>query len=130
MTTTISCPECGEPATDESKQKSNLSALGYRHTDHRYRCSECDTQWIRGEPHGGSDKPEWTCDSCGGEYVPHFLFINGSDESVRVRPKCRDCWHVPDERIELNSRFNGENMRAFVGHPSVTGEETEDSFPL
>jgi hypothetical protein len=128
--TTSNCPECGSEATEESILKERLSDLGYRHTDTTFACSECDNRWVIGQPHGGAEKPEWECKSCGGELVPHFLFVTASDRKIRTRPKCRECYHVPDRRIELNSKFNGENIRGFVGHPAVTGEETEESFPL
>jgi predicted RNA-binding Zn-ribbon protein involved in translation (DUF1610 family) len=123
------CPECGAQPTDESVIYEQLSHLGYHHTDTRYECSMCGEKWIVGEPHGTIDNDTWVCDSCGGDYIPHFLYINSGENTIRVRPKCKDCFYLPKERIELESKFNGENIRGFVGHHLTTGdmEDSEDS---
>lgn len=120
-----SCPECGEEATDESIRKRELSALGYQHEDVRYDCPECETTWVHGIPEGETNDNRWVCDSCGGDYMPHFLFVNLSDNTIRTRPKCMHCYHVPKERVEILGKFNGENIRGFVGHHRTTGDRTK-----
>lgn len=125
------CPYCGAKATDESIRKKELSALGYRHEDVRYDCSECDKTWVHGIPKGEYDNEKWECDACeDGHYIPHFLFIHAGEKKITTRPKCNNCYHVPKERIELDSKFNGENIRGFVGHIETTGDRDVDSEPI
>jgi DNA-directed RNA polymerase subunit RPC12/RpoP len=125
------CPYCGHPATDTSIRKKELSELGYRHEDVRYDCSHCDKTWVHGVPKGEYENEEWQCDSCdGGHYIPHFLFVNLSDKTIRTRPKCNNCFHVPKERIEIEAKFNGENIRGFFGHSMTTGNRDVDSDPI
>jgi len=125
------CPFCGASVGENTVRDRNLSALGYKHEDERHDCPECGETFVYGIPKGEHDTDKWTCDSCEeGAYIPHFLFINLSDETVRTRPKCSECYHVPRERIELLSKFNGENVRAFVGHIWTTGDRDVDSDPI
>jgi DNA-directed RNA polymerase subunit RPC12/RpoP len=127
----IHCPYCGHKATDESIRKKDLSDLGYKHKDVRYDCSHCSETWVHGIPKGDYENQQWECDSCEyGRYIPHFLFINLSDETIETRPKCESCYHVPRERIEILSKFHGENIRGFVGHISTTGDRETDSEPI
>lgn len=126
-----SCPECGEAPSGESIVESRLSDLGYKHTDVKLECPECDNKWVHGIPEGENDTNEWVCDSCEGDLIPHFGYVVVQESKIEIRPKCEGCNYVPDERIEVESRFNGDNIRFFVGHHTVTGERTKDSeFPL
>lgn len=125
------CPYCGAEATEDSIRKRELSELGYCHEDVRYDCSECGETWVHGVPRGEYEDETWECDACdNGVYIPHFLFINASDNTIRTRPKCNECYHVPRERIEILSKFNGDNIRGFVGHTETTGDDEVDSDPI
>lgn len=118
------CPECGEPPTDASIVEQRLSSVGYLHEDTRLQCSNCDSSWVVGKPRGEPETGIWVCDSCGGDYIPHFLNLALQEGELQVRPKCRDCYYVPDERIRLDLKQNGDNLRAFIGHHAVTGDTT------
>lgn len=124
-----SCPDCGEEPTEESIVYSRLSDNGYKHRDVRLECSECETKWVHGIPRGETETEKWVCEICGGDYIPHFLFVNTNpnERTIKTRPKCKACFHVPEERIELDSTFNGENIRGFIGHHTVTGDRTKES---
>jgi len=124
---TSNCPACGSEPTEESVIYERLSDVGYLHTDTKRECQECGETWITGEPHGEPQESPWICDSCGGDYMPHFLYVNTGERTIETRPKCQVCNHVPEERIELDSKFNGENIRGFVGHHATTGEEGDES---
>lgn len=125
------CPFCGAKATEESIRDKNLSELGYKHEDVRYDCSECEETWVHGIPKGEYENETWDCDACeDGTYIPHFLFVNLSDKTIKTRPKCDNCFHVPREHIEMLSKFNGENIRGFVGHISTTGDRDVESEPI
>ncbi len=124
------CPNCGSQPTDESIVYSRLSDVGYLHTDTKFECSECTNTWIIGEPEGETESDAWVCESCGGDYMPHFLFVNTGENTFRVRPKCQDCFHVPDEQIDITSRFNGENIRGFIGHHTTTGDRDTEEPPI
>jgi len=126
MTDLPNCPECGSEPTDESIIYEQLSDIGYLHTDTKIGCSECENTYIQGKPEGQTESDTWVCDSCGGDLMPHFLYVNTGERTFRTRPKCVECNLVPEERIDLTSRFNGENIRGFIGHHTVTGEDTEE----
>lgn len=120
------CPECGADPSHESVVRQQLSAVGYTHEDKRLECSECDNRWTCGIPIGETDDDTWVCDACGGDLMPHFMYADADMERVRVKPKCRDCYWVPDDPIILpakksNTR-NGIVVRFFIGHHAVTGD--------
>lgn len=121
------CPECGESPTDESVVRQNLSDMGYLHEDTRLECAGCGTRWVVGVPQGEAETNKWVCESCGGDLMPHFLFVNLGEQVIETRPKCRDCFHVPEGRVSLEAKFQGENVRGFVGHHSVTGSREDAS---
>ena len=118
------CPECGAEPTDESIVKQRLSDNGYLHRDTKLQCNECGERWIVGEPRGESETAVemWGCDSCGGELMPHFVYIAAQEGVLQIRPKCRDCFHVPDTRIAIGMDGSGDSLNGLIGHPSVTGE--------
>lgn len=125
------CPYCGAGATDESIRNKRLESIGYLHTDVRYDCSECDGSWVHGVPRGDHDSDKWVCDSCGGDYMPHFLFVDPGDKVIETRPKCQECSHAPESYIEIDSKFQGDNIRGFVSHHTVTGDRTKaDGDPI
>jgi predicted RNA-binding Zn-ribbon protein involved in translation (DUF1610 family) len=121
------CPKCGTEASEDDQVYSRLSDLGYLHTDTKFTCPECDHTWIHGEPQGEPMTDKWVCDSCGGDLIPHFLFVNPSEQTFETRPKCQDCYLVPAEKVSLDGQFNGENIRGFVGHHTTTGDRDEAS---
>lgn len=125
MTENPRCPYCGATATDADKRHSNLEALGYLHRDDRFDCSACGKTWVHGVPRGTVDSDKWVCDSCGGDYIPHFLFANLREHTIETRPKCSECYHVPESYIEIESKFHGENVRGFFSHHLTTGERGE-----
>lgn len=125
------CPECGATPTDESIVRSRLSAHGYLHEDKFLECSECSNRWTLGIPRGEPDGDRWVCDGCGGDLIPHFGSINLSEEVLQVRPKCRDCYWVPDDRIELDLSGSGDVRTFFFEHHSTTGDtEKADKAPF
>lgn len=116
------CPGCGADPTPDSIVRQRLSALGYAHRDTKLRCDECETRWVVGEPRGEPDAlSEWTCDGCGGELLPHFVFVAVHERELQIRPKCRDCFWVPDDRIEISLDGHGESLHGLLGLPQVTG---------
>lgn len=112
------CPECNGSPTPESLAEQNLSDLGYLHDDRFLVCEDCDYQWTVGKPVGVYDGDEWVC-GCGGDFIPHFMYIKG--DTLEVRPKCQECYHVPDEPIERDILEMGNCKRIFISHHSVTG---------
>lgn len=127
------CPACGTTASDESIRNKRLESLGYLHEDVRYECPnpDCGHTWVHGVPEGSPDSDKWVCDSCGGDYMPHFLFIDLGTQQIECRPKCQNCSHAPETYLTLEDAWHGENVRAFVGHHTVTGNrEDADGSPI
>lgn len=116
------CPQCGEEPTDESVVHKNLSDIGYLHEDRRYECSSCGNRWTVGEPKGEPEDDTWLCDSCGGDLIPHFVYIYHDNTKARIKPKCQDCNWVPDDPLVIEGSSNGHSTRVFIGHHTVTGD--------
>lgn len=113
------CPECDEHATAESQARGQLSDLGYLHEDVRLECPN-GHEWTVGLPRGSDDDATWECPACGGDFVPHFVYV--FEDEARIKPKCQDCYYVPDDPIVLDVSNNGTSRRLFIGHHSVTGD--------
>lgn len=122
------CPECGEPPSEDSIMRQNLSSLGYMHEDKFMECSACDNQWTIGIPHGQTDDDRWVCDACGGDFMPHFVYVYPERGETHVRPKCQDCYWVPDVPITLDSVVEDDRISVFLSHHAVTGDQ-EDAEP-
>jgi uncharacterized Zn finger protein len=121
----VGCPECGHAPTDDSVVESRLSNLGYHHEDVTLECSNCGHTWQHGIPKGDVDDDTWVCPACGGDFVPHFVYVFPPKDEVRVRPKCQDCYYVPDKPIVMDVSNNGHSLRWFVGHHTVTGDKED-----
>lgn len=117
------CPECGGRPTTESLAAGQLSALGYRHEDKRLTCQECGNEWQVGLPRGEPDDETWQCPACGGDFIPHFVYVY--EDEARIRPKCQDCYYVPYDPIVMDVSNNGTSRRLFIGHHSVTGDRED-----
>lgn len=115
------CPDCGGGTT--AITDSNLSSLGYRHRDDDYVCEDCGNRFTRGIPLGEPDDDTWICDACGGDLMPHFMYVFGDE--ARVKPKCQECYYVPDDPITLDVSDNGTARRVFIGHHTTTGSREE-----
>lgn len=123
------CPECGGEPTTDPERIQQLKALGYVHDDRTLKCHN-GHEWTIGVPIGKKkNEDEWVCDSCGyGSYRPHFIYLRQEDCEAVAKVKCDNCCYVPDDPLEL-AQTSGplgteENYRIFVGHPDVTGSQT------
>lgn len=114
-----SCPDCNEKPTDESILRSKLSDLGYEHEDVFLECSN-NHKWTVGIPVGVTKSKDWICPCCEGNLMPHFVYA--VNKSIFIRPKCQSCYYVPDEKIEIDTKVSGAQLRGLVGHHTVTGK--------
>ena len=62
--------------------------------------------------------------------MPHFVNVNVEKDQIYIRPKCQECYYVPDTSIAIDSKPQGGSIRGLVGHHTVTGErgENRDEF--
>lgn len=120
------CPKCQAEPTHQSVVRAQLSLVGYEHEDIRLECSECDFRWTCGIPLGDDGGDTWVCDACGGDLIPHFVYADVDLERVRCKPKCQDCYWVPDQPIHLEAKTastrSGKVTRFFIGHHTTTGD--------
>jgi hypothetical protein len=120
----VCCPKCGADPTDDSVVTKDLSHLGYAHEDTRLDCQHCSNTWQIGEPLGDCDDDTWVCDACDGDLMPHFVYVY-DDGTVNVKPKCQQCYWVPDNPLVFEGSEASGTVRWFVGHHTTTGNRDE-----
>lgn len=126
----VTCPHCGEPPTETSVEEAlandQLRALGYVHDDKNVECPNGHT-WTHGIPKGDPETTEmWTCDACGGQYIPRDVF-HSRDHRLHFVVKCEDCYYKPDDPLHFDiPEEMGEEWGILLGHPKVCGN-TEDA---
>lgn len=116
------CPECGEPATEDSVVKVQLSNLGYMHEDTTLECVGCGNTWIHGVPVGEGGEDDLEC-PCGTTYLIHRVRVQWQAGKVILDAKCPNCAHFPMPPLERE--IDSTNKVALVGYPEITGDQSE-----
>lgn len=107
------CPECGAEATEESLVDHKLSALGYKHDDQMFECSECGHSYPHGVPVGefDGDAEDLWCDVCDLGYM-RVHRIKQMDGNVGLHLKCPH--HYEFDCPECNEEIAADGVRRTV----------------
>lgn len=139
----VFCPRCGgEPqqTPDELRVQHRLSAMGYKHDDQTFTCSECEHDWTHGVPVGEydlQDADDLRCHSCRHDpevdetpwYFVHRVKLQRAPSAANrgqftLHLKCPRCY-----LFASTTRETDRKGVALVGYPPITGEIKEDETP-